>query len=169
MSDEIIIRFNDLDIGSHNFDFEIDKEFFEKFDHHDFIDCNLKVAVNLIKDERMLTLTVKVDGSVDVECDRCLDSLTIPVDSTETFIVKEGEEGGEFDDDNLIFITKNDIEVNISNQIFDIVVLSLPMRKIHPDDKNGESTCNASQLAYLSSEEEEKIDPRWEALNKLKQ
>ncbi|MDL2238968.1 DUF177 domain-containing protein [Bacteroidales bacterium OttesenSCG-928-L14] len=169
MSEEIILKFNDLSIGSHNFDFEIDKEFFEKFDHHDFVDCSLKIAINLIKDERMLTITVNVKGTVDVECDRCLDILTIPIDSTETIIVKEGEDGGEFEDDNIIFITKNDFELDLSNQIFDIIILSLPMRKIHPDDENGASTCNASQLAYLSSAEEEKIDPRWEALNKLKQ
>ncbi|MDR2084786.1 MAG: DUF177 domain-containing protein [Bacteroidales bacterium] len=168
MSEEIIIRFNDLDIGSHSFDFEIDKEFFEKFDYYDFINCNLKIKIDLIKDVGILTLIMNIKGSVEVECDRCLDSLTIPIDSNETLFIKEGENNNDSDNDNIIHISKDDIEINLSNHIFDIIVLSLPMKKIHPSNENGESTCNATQLAYLTSNNEEKIDPRWEALNKLK-
>lgn len=168
MSERIIIRFNDLDIGSHNYDFELDKEFFESFDHHEFIDNNLKVKVELLKDSRLITLIVGVEGSIDVECDRCLDTLTIPIKLEETFFVKEEKIGNIDEDESMIYVSKDDNEIDLSTQVFDIVVLSLPMRKVHTDDENGESTCNPEQLDYLSSEEEEKTDPRWEALSKLK-
>ena len=168
MSDKIVIRFDDLDIGSHSFDFEVDNEFFKKFDHHDFLSCDLKIAINLIKDERNLTLITSINGAAEVECDRCLDSLFFPIELNETFFVNESESNS--DDDNIINVSKDDIEVDLSDQIFDIVVLSLPMQKIHLNDENGESTCNASQLKFMDSEEkeEEEIDPRWEALKKLK-
>ena len=168
MSDKIVIRFDDLDIGSHSFDFEVDNEFFKKFDHHDFLSCNLKIAINLIKDERNLTLITSINGAAEVECDRCLDPLTLPIGLNETFFVKESE--NDSDDDNVINVSKDDIEIDLSNQIFDIVVLSLPMQKIHPNDENGESTCNANQIMFMTSEEkeDEEIDPRWEALKNLK-
>ena len=47
------------------------------------------------------------------------------------------------------------------------------MRLIHPDLENGEEGCNPEFLTSYNEQEnvepEEEIDPRWEALKKLKE
>jgi uncharacterized metal-binding protein YceD (DUF177 family) len=47
------------------------------------------------------------------------------------------------------------------------------MRCVHPDDENGNSTCDSEMLNLLDSmqqkeHDENEIDPRWEKLKELK-
>jgi hypothetical protein len=45
----------------------------------------------------------------------------------------------------------------------------LPYRKIHPDNADGSSTCNPEVLKRLEQMwKEEASDPRWEAIQKLR-
>jgi uncharacterized metal-binding protein YceD (DUF177 family) len=48
-------------------------------------------------------------------------------------------------------------------------MLALPIRKIHPDDSNGNSTCDPVMLKKLEDlrVEESENDPRWDELKKL--
>jgi uncharacterized metal-binding protein YceD (DUF177 family) len=46
----------------------------------------------------------------------------------------------------------------------------VPIRKVHPDDENGESTCDPEIIKRITTEEKEEsegVDPRWEALKNL--
>ena len=57
--------------------------------------------------------------------------------------------------------------------ITEFICISLPIRQVHPEDENGNLTCNPEMLMKLDEylveedEDEEEIDPRWDDLNKL--
>ena len=44
----------------------------------------------------------------------------------------------------------------------------LPIKKVHGTDEYGGSLCNPEVTRYIVEKEEHSIDPRWEALQKLK-
>jgi uncharacterized metal-binding protein YceD (DUF177 family) len=53
---------------------------------------------------------------------------------------------------------------------YEYILLALPIQRVHPDDKNGESTCDPGMLDKLKEHiiiEEPETDPRWDELKKL--
>ena len=73
------------------------------------------------------------------------------------------------DEDDVIYLTKGDSHIDLSEVIYDFVHISVPMQNIHPDDEKGLSTCDPKVLAKLESRnDKEVVDPRWEALLKIK-
>ena len=83
-----------------------------------------------------------------------------------------GYEVGDEDDD-IISIAANEHELNISQFVYEYIMLSLPLKRVHPDDKDGNSTCDKEVLDKLNDyiveeEEEDSKDPRWDGLKDIK-
>jgi uncharacterized metal-binding protein YceD (DUF177 family) len=75
------------------------------------------------------------------------------------------------DTDEVMYLQPGEFEVNVAKLIYEFIVVSIPIRHIHPDDEQGNSICNPEMLKkleqYEAPEAEEKIDPRWNDLKKL--
>jgi len=166
------IAFRGLNIGHHEFAFQINDQFFESFENSRIQRGNLSLSVNVEKSETMLQFHFKFNGEVMVECDRCLDFFLYPLEFEEMLIVKFGE-GYHEESEDILVLNPKDYEINLAQHIYEFISLSLPMQIIHPDLPNGESTCNAEFLKHFTqkTETEDRIqmDPRWEALKNLKQ
>ena len=67
------IAYRGLRSGLHDFHFKVDGGLFRAFGSTEIKDGDCDVSVALERGESMLTLDVNVDGSVVVECDRCLE------------------------------------------------------------------------------------------------
>jgi len=164
------ISLGGLQIGYHSFDFQVNDEFFESFEKSRVQKGNLSLKVEMDKSETMLQLQFYFRGEVTVGCDRCLDEFLYPLEFNELLIVKFGYKKHE-ESENILVIDANEYEIEIAQYIYEYVNLALPMQLIHPDLENGESTCNPDFLKNFEtqeSENEEEMDPRWEALKKLK-
>ena len=164
------ISFSGLQIGHHSFDFQINDQFFESFEKSRVQKGNLFLKVEMDKSETMLQLHFSFKGEVTVTCDRCLDDFLYPLEFNELLIVKYGYKKHE-ESENILVIDANEYEIEIAQYIYEYVNLALPMQLIHPDLKNGESTCNPDFLKNFEFQENEddiEMDPRWEALKKLK-
>jgi uncharacterized metal-binding protein YceD (DUF177 family) len=58
---------------------------------------------------------------------------------------------------------------DVSPFIYEFIHLSLPVRRVHPDNEQGESTCDPEVIRLLEEKQpSSEPDPRWEALAKLK-
>lgn len=164
---EFIIPFVGLELGNHRFDFEVDDKFFEQFEYSQIHSAKLKVTVSLEKQERMLIFGTEISGEVDAVCDRCGDSFMLPVDGSEQLIVKFGEQYTEESDD-VVVIPATDYKFDLAPFIYEYSHLMLPARILHPDDENGNSTCDPEVLKRLSDmAPHDTVDPRWEALKNL--
>jgi uncharacterized metal-binding protein YceD (DUF177 family) len=77
-------------------------------------------------------------------------------------------------DDDIWQIHEKAHELDLLHFLYEAIELALPTQLIHPDDENGNPTCNSEmllKLAELAPKEEPKTvedDPRWDALKQLR-
>jgi len=170
VTNEFLIPFIGLKLGKHQFEFEIKKTFFEKFDYHEFDDCDIKVNVVLEKKTTMLELAFKHKGTVYVPCDLTNEMFNLQIKSKINLVVQFGDE---FNNDNeeLLILPHGEYQIDISQYIYEMIVLSVPLKRVHPGVKDGtlqsESLKTLSKLTVKEDKQEENTDPRWDKLKQL--
>lgn len=165
---EYRIEFNKVLSGDNSFEFQLTPEFLASMGAED-MEGTAAVADTMVhKSTSMYTVTVHLKGSVRLVCDTCLDEFDYPLDYTSGLIIKLSETE-RYDDDEIIYITPATVDIDLSQFLFDCVMLGLPTRRTC--SLTGKS-CNpeiTEKLDHLHQEEgEETEDPRWEELKKLK-
>lgn len=158
-----------LSLGNHEFEFEITDKFFSYFEHSQIHHCNLLLQLDVEKQERMMILSFKFKGEVEVICDRCSDEFLYPINITEKLHVKFGSEHSEESED-VVVVAESEHQIRLAEYIYDFIHLAIPMKVIHPDDEDGNSGCNPEVLKILNQVTINEVeDPRWEALKNLKE
>ena len=167
-----------LEDKQYAYDQESGDAFFEEM-HQDFINHgNFRVETTLDKSTTMIQLQFKIEGAVELTCDRSLETFSEPVKTEGRMFLKFGDRDEELTEE-IEIIHRNTTRINIARYIFDLIVLSLPMKRIHPDLRKEEGDDEEFEALVYSSESKstekpeiesptETIDPRWEALKKLK-
>lgn len=154
------IAYKGLKPGLHDFRFEVDGSLFRDFESTEIKDGACEVTVALERGEAMLTLDVTVDGSVVVECDRCLEECRIPVHYQGQLLVKFSDEVHEYDGEVMWLLPMED-EIDLTQYIYESIVLSLPYQRVHP-----EGECNPEMLEHfriVSDSELAAVEARAEA------
>ncbi len=169
-----LIPFIGLKIGKHQFEYQINKKFFDAFDYHEFEDCDIKVSIVLEKKSTMLELSFKHSGTVHVPCDLTNEMFDLPIKGKIKLVVQFGEE---FNNDNeeLLILPHGEHQLDVSQYIYEMIVLSIPFKRVHPGVKDGTlktdvlDKLNDLQVTEHKKEntEEENTDPRWDKLKKL--
>ena len=166
------LPFSGLSEGKHQFDFTVNDRFFAEFETSEVEKGELRVLVELEKSSTYLSLSFSISGVVELICDRCLENFIFPVESHRKLLVKFSEKPVE-DEAELIYLHPNDFQVEIAQYIYEFVILSLPIRRVHPDGENGESLCDPvmikklDELRYHGNNLDEPDDPRWNELRKI--
>ena len=114
--------------GKNVFHWHSDGSFFREFGESGILDADLEIEAEVDYEDYSVTLACRIDGSVVVACDRCLEDLTLPVHAA--------YERDDYGDARIL---------DLSQDIYDEVCISLPLRKVHPDGE-----CNAETMKYLS-------------------
>jgi uncharacterized protein len=169
MSSSYTILLGGLKEGHHTIDFEIDKEFFEKFEDSEVKEGSLFANVVLDKRSTHLDMIIKVSGSVRISCNRCLEMFSQPVCSENRILVKFGKSIEDTDPD-ILSVPIDEYKLDLQQQIYEFIILALPIKRVHPADKNGKNACDPVMLKKLEEliiEEEKENDPRWDELKKL--
>jgi len=171
---EFLIPFIGLKLGKHQFEYQISKAFFEDFDYDEFENSDIKVNVVLDKKSTMLELAFKHKGTVQVPCDLTGELFDLPVKGKIKVVVQFGEQ---FNNDNeeLLILPHGEHQIDIKQYVFEMIALSVPLKKVHPGIKDGSLKSPAlDKLKELMVNDqkkevikEEEIDPRWEKLKKL--
>ena len=165
------IAFKGLSEGSHEFDYLIERNFFEYFAGGIADDGNVNVKVILEKQSAFMVLWFHISGTVKIQCDRCLDLFDQPIENENKIFIKYGEQNFEEGDD-VIWVGQGDNQINVAKLIYDFIILSIPIKHIHPERTDGKSKCNPDMLEKLnkmgtSDSDAEEPDPRWDELKKL--
>lgn len=164
------IPFVGLSEGNHEFNYPIDNEFFEYFSFDEFESANLEVTINFLKKTTLLELVFKVKGTVEVPCDITTEMYHQNIEATLPLIVKFGPE---FNDDNeeILILSYDAYQLNVAQYIYEMIVLAVPNKKIHPKVLDGTMESEAlKKLRELEIKEEktaENADPRWDKLKNL--
>ena len=178
-----------LGVGTHEFEYHLDKQFFVNMESADIHGADLDVHLTVVYNGSFYTLDFVIKGEVTLICDRCLDDLHFPIDATYHIVVKYGETYND-DNDEVLEIPESDNYLNVAYMIYDTVVLAIPIKHVHPMGK-----CNRQMSSLLkkhrarTGDEDEELenelideidnidqeeegdaaptDPRWSALSKL--
>lgn len=174
---EFLIPFVGLKLGKHQFEYQISNAFFEIFDYNEFQNSDIKVNVVLEKKSTMLELSFKHKGTVNVPCDLTSEDFDLPIKGKMKLIVRFGEAYNN-DNEELLILPHGEFEIDIAQYIYEMIVLSIPLRRVHPGVKDGslntealvklkELTIKEQKKEHKQEQKEENIDPRWDKLKQL--
>ncbi len=169
---DFLIQFSGLKVGKHQFDYQINRDFFNLFDYDEFENVNIQASIVLNKKTTMLELTFQHKGTVTVPCDLTNELFDLPVKGKMDVLVKFGDT---YNDENeeLLILPHGEFQLNVAQYIYEMIVLSVPQKRIHPGVENG--TLTSPALEYLEhqhdepeqQEENNETDPRWDILKQL--
>ncbi len=173
---EFDISFIGLKEGMHQFEYKIEKEFFDFFNYDEFYNSEVNVGVQFLKKATMFELSFQFNGWVEINCDVTNERYHQPIETSIDLVVNFGDE---FNDENeeLLIIPYSEYKINIAQYIYEAIVLDVPLKRIHPGLEDG--TLHSEVLEKLkefeipeeveevdeNKEINQDIDPRW---NKLK-
>jgi uncharacterized metal-binding protein YceD (DUF177 family) len=167
------IQFVGLKDGSHRFDYQIDKGFFEFFEYDNFNEVDVHVGLDFEKKQHMLELKFHAQGKVNVNCDVSYEAFDQPIDNSLSLVMKFGEEF-QIIDEELIILPQGDFEIEVQQFIYESIVLGVPLKCVHPKVEDGTmDSAILDKLEQLSPENQEKnkdkeeTDPRWDKLKEL--
>jgi uncharacterized metal-binding protein YceD (DUF177 family) len=166
------ITFSGLELGAHDFEYQLDRAFFEHFEFTEIEAGTLSATVHMEKKTNRLELLFSISGTVTVRCDVSDQPFEMPLQNQLELIVKFGDA---YDDSNedLLILPHGEYEINVAQYLYEAVVLGLPLKKVNPKlEETPEGQAMLKQLEAYSPEsektnkdEEQEADPRW---NKLK-
>jgi uncharacterized metal-binding protein YceD (DUF177 family) len=172
---EFLIPFIGLKLGKHQFEYQINKAFFDSFDYDDFESSDIKVNLVFEKKTTFMELNFKHKGTIHVPCDLTNEMFDMPIKGKMKLVVQFGEEFNN-DNDELLILPHGEHQIDISQYIYEMIVLSIPLRRVHPGIKDGSLKSDVlDKLNELKVKEkktdkiqkEENIDPRWDKLKQL--
>ncbi|MEZ3591766.1 MAG: DUF177 domain-containing protein [Muribaculaceae bacterium] len=182
---EFKLPLKSMPIGSQEFDYHLDKQFFINMESSDVHGADLNVRLTVENRGEMYDLTFVITGEVTLICDRCLDNMQHEIDTTYHITVKYGADYND-DTDDLLEIPESDNYLNVSYLIYDTVELAIPLKHVHAPGKcnramsgklnkhrariadDEDSEMEEEILDEIDSAEETPTDPRWSALEGLK-
>lgn len=170
------IAFVGLKPGLHDFEYEINDEFFAEFGEQDFSNCIANVKLTLEKNAvSLMRLKFEIGGNLEVLCDRCGNELKLDLWDEFNMVVKLVEEpeimNEQEDDPDIFYISKGASHLHLADWIFEFINLSIPMQRVCGTDEANNSKCNLKSLELLNkltSDKEEEKKPIWKGLEKFK-
>jgi len=165
------IQFAGLKEGKHHFEYHVDNAFFALFEYEEFNSADVDVEVLLEKKPNLLEFHFSVRGNVNVYCDVSNEPFDQPIDGNMNLVVKFGDEFRE-EENNLIIIPQSAHQVEIQQYVYEAIVLSVPLKKVHPGVMDGTLESEIlDKLEELSpgnpKENKNETDPRWDKLKDL--
>lgn len=148
---------NALSVDNRSFEFHIDRTFFEYFENEEVHDAECDVDITVVKGTGMTKLEIAISGTVTVECDRCLEDAIFPIDYSAPLYIRVSStiEESYLDivgDEDVLWITPQDREIDLRQFLFDSIMLSLPLQRVHGEDENGVPMCDPEVLKRIKFE-----------------
>ena len=160
---------------AHAFNYEFGDEFFARYGK-DFVEGGkFQVQVILDKHETFIEAEFTIKGQAALICDRSLDTFEHSMAIRKKIVFKYAEEEGELSDE-IINITYDTASLDLGQQVYELIGVTIPIKKLHPrfmeeedeDDDSNLKLVYTSSTDHGSGNDDDDIDPRWEQLKKLK-
>jgi uncharacterized protein len=162
----MLIKIANLSDGDHSYDFD---EGIEKIGLTAPFFGNFKADVTLKKSHSQIILQTQLEVPVMFECDRCTVEYKTSLQTSYQVVYFFSTESLGDESDSLIYLNPNADIIDISKELRDYALLSVPMKKLCSDDCKGLCPVCGQDLNIKECEcPKGKVDPRWEPLLKNK-
>lgn len=142
-----IFEHKKVEDGRYDLIFDIDDDFFSLFEYSEIRKSRLKANVTLEIIGNNISADILIRGRIGAICDICLDEFDLAIENQVNLFFKVSDKSSL--DDEIIYISPSDDYIDFTKHLYDYAVLSLPIKKVHPKDIYGKSTCNPEMLEYL--------------------
>ncbi len=163
--DHFSVPYKGLGNGIHYLKFSVDSDFFKKFEDSHIDNGNFEVDVELDKRHDHSILLFEIKGKTNTNCDRCLSSINLPLQGSFELHVKHGE--NEESNDEIMFIHPETSILNLTQVVYEYILLSMPIIKIYDCGAEKLPPCNFEVLDKLNEgdkEEDGQQDNVWDSL-----
>lgn len=130
------------------------------------------IKIDFYRTLQFIQVKFELTADIKLTCDRSLDTFDHKIE-TKYEVLFKAEKVEESADENgsIRNIDVYSKQIDLEQDVLDTIMLNLPVKKLHPrfldEDGNPKEFVN-KQFGEHSEEDEETIDPRWEALKELK-
>ncbi len=160
------VPLSSLTDGIHRYHFAIEDTFFAGLTQDILSSGSFDVQLVLDKTSDVIVLHLQHEGFANVNCDRCLEAIKLPLKRDTRIIIKFVDEVR--DDDEITYLVKGTERLDLAPFIFEAISLSLPLVKKYDCQSDPAAPCNPQVLKMLDEgESTEEPSPVWEELKKL--
>ncbi len=125
------------------------------------IDCHAEIE----KFQFQIFLHVEYTCIVHQECSRCLNTFKCPVRGNFDIIVQDKNAPQDLGNDEVdYYFSDRDTSIDVRQSLYDEIMVSLSIKPLCKEECSGVEGYTGDTV----DEQEESVDPRWEALKKLK-
>jgi len=152
-SRDYVIPFIGLKQGTHTFEYHVKDAFFEGLEYSIIHSGDVHIDLVLDKKETMMIGNFSVQGKVNTACDRCAEPVNVPVRGTFQLVYKFGTEPS--DDETLVIIHPDSYEIDVKNDIYELLTVSMPLRCVHDEGECDPDMVDALNEYLLNPEYED--------------
>ena len=155
----------------------------------DRMNTRINTRITISKKAGVYDLTFTFNGIVVIPCDRCLDDMDLPIETTAHLIVKLGKDYSE-ESDEIVVIPEMEGKINLAWFLYEFIALAIPIKHVHAlgkcnkqmtsklkkhtaksnDDDQSFGPDSADDVIITNEDpDEERADPRWDALRDFKE
>ena len=171
------IAFVGLKPGVHEFSYDLDDKFFVEKGAQDFTNAKASVTLSLEKNTGFMLLKFEVGGKAEVTCDRCGNPLKLDLWDEFRMLVKLADNPEEMnaqeEDPDVFYLSRTESHLDVSDWIYEFVMLSVPMQRMCSPEEMGGPQCNNEVLEKLKAMEAKLIEHNanalWKGLDKFKE
>lgn len=167
--DQFSIPVKGLQVGKHEYHYQVDNQFFGCFEGSMIQHGAFNIDVVLIKNIDMMIVEIAFTGFWNTGCDRCLANIQLPLKDQDKYLIKYAEK--ESDEGDILFISRETTELNLSKLIFESICISLPVKKTYDCENEVPRPCDMKVLDKLGLLEDtgavDPVDNIWSSLSHL--
>lgn len=156
-----------LEDGLHHFEYSI-RGGELKFSRSEVYPEAINVRAEINKFGKNIKCHVDLETMAHHICDRCLDNFILPYREQFELLFHVGTEDFETDEEDVVFITPETVEIDLSDWIIEYLLLTIPMKNVCHEECRG--ICPGCGVDLNREEcrcEEAPLDPRLEKLREL--
>ncbi|KAA6302510.1 MAG: hypothetical protein EZS26_001342 [Candidatus Ordinivivax streblomastigis] len=116
------------------FEYLLDNQFFVSIDNEDVQKGKVKVGLTVTKIAGQFNMEFQISGTVVIPCDRCLDDMDFPLETTARLIVKLGKDYAE-ESDEIVVIPESEGVINLAWFLYEFIALAIPIKHVHAPGK----------------------------------
>jgi uncharacterized metal-binding protein YceD (DUF177 family) len=172
------------DVQTH--EYLLDNLFFAHIDGEDVQKGKIRVELTVSRMADAFHLSFRLNGTAVIPCDRCLDDMDYPIETTARLIVKFGKDYAE-ESDEIVVVPEAEGVINLAWFLYEFVALAIPIKHVHApgkcnkqmsvklkkhtaksaDDADADETFDMDGDDIIVTTDDDTTDPRWDALKNL--
>jgi len=127
---------------------------------------DVEVEVRLEQQRRQAIVSIQARATATLECDRSLKLYDQPLVGKYHLLVVPPDDPQAVESDEAVLVLSDDSHrLDITEPVRDTLLLAVPMRRVSPE---AEKIPVRTSFGELVDEDGDSIDPRWEALRRLR-